>query len=103
MVIVIATVQCQPGHRKDFLREFRQIVPAVLAEEGCIEYGPTVDASTDLENQNLDDNRVTIVEKWESLETLKAHLVAPHMLEYRPKVKDFVAAAELRVLECAGD
>lgn len=103
MVIVIATVQCQPGHRDDFLNEFRQIIPAVLAEEGCIEYGPTVDATTDLDNQNSDENRVTIVEKWESLESLKAHLVAPHMLEYRPKVKEFVQSAELRVLECAAE
>ena len=103
MVIVIATVQCQPGHRDDFLTEFRQIVPAVLAEEGCIEYGPTVDATTDLDNQSRDENRVTIVEKWESLEALKTHLVAPHMLEYRPKVKDFVQSAELRVLECAAE
>ena len=103
MVIVIATVQCQPGHRDDFLNEFRQIIPAVLAEEGCIEYGPTVDATTDLDNQNSDENRGTIVEKWESLESLKAHLVAPHMLEYRPKVKEFVQSAELRVLECAAE
>jgi quinol monooxygenase YgiN len=101
MITVIATVQCQPGHRDDFLREFHAIVPLVQQEEGCIEYGPTVDASTDLGNQHTDENRVTIVEKWESLTALKSHLVAPHMDAYRPQVKDLVKSAELRILESA--
>lgn len=101
MIIVIATVTCTPGNRAAFLAEFHKLVPDVLAEEGCIEYGPTVDAVTDLEKQNLDGDRVTICEKWESLAHLKAHLVAPHMDAYRPRVKDFVAGSELRVLETA--
>ncbi len=101
MIIVIATVQCTEGHREDFLQEFRSIVPTVLEEDGCIEYGPTVDAATDIGKQNKNGDRVTIVEKWESLEALKAHLVAPHMENYRPRVKDYVASSELRVLESA--
>ena len=98
MIIVIATVTCRVGHRDDFLREFRLLVPEVLKEDGCIEYGPTIDATTDLDKQSVDANRVTIVEKWESVDALKAHLIAPHMEAYRPKVKDFVEASELRVL-----
>lgn len=101
MIIVIATIQCKPGKRDSFLAEFLQVVPQVLKETGCLEYGPAVDASTDLANQNRDADRVTIVEKWESLATLQAHLVAPHMHAYRPRVKDFVASSELRVLEAA--
>ena len=94
-------MQCAEGQRDSFLAEFRKIIPLVHAESGCLEYGPTIDAASDITNQNVDGNRVTIVEKWESIETLKAHLVAPHMLEYRPKVKDFVVSSELRVLEDA--
>ncbi|MEZ6130962.1 MAG: putative quinol monooxygenase [Planctomycetaceae bacterium] len=101
MIIVIATITCRPGMRAAFLAEFAKIVPDVLAEQGCLEYGPTVDADTDLSNQNCSDDRVTIVEKWESLADLKAHLVAPHMEAYRPGVKDLVAASELRILEAA--
>jgi len=98
MITVVATVQCQPGHRADFLSEFHQIVPDVLKEQGCIEYGPTVDVASEIPGQHTDEDRITIVEKWESLEALQAHLAAPHMAEYRPKVKDFVVSAELRVL-----
>lgn len=42
---------------------------------------------------------MTIVERWESLDALKAHLEAPHMLEYRQKVKDFVKEVKLQILQ----
>jgi len=40
-----------------------------------------------------------VVEKWESVEALKAHLQAPHMQAYRPRVKDFVVSAKLQILQ----
>jgi quinol monooxygenase YgiN len=49
--------------------------------------------------QHLDENRVTVIEKWESLEALHAHLRAPHMLTYREQVKDMVEDLSLNVLE----
>ena len=101
MITVIATITLKPGTRERFLEEFHQIVPLVLQEEGCVEYGPTTDASTPIVNQHVDENRVTIVEKWTSVACLEAHLTAPHMIDYRPKVKDFVESSELRVLEAA--
>ncbi len=102
MIIVIAVIEIVAGKRDAFLNEFRKIVPDVRAEDGCIEYGPTVDATTDIEAQIPNrDNVVTVVEKWESLDALKAHLVAPHMLEYRPKVKDIVVGSKLHILKNA--
>ena len=101
MIHVIAQIQLHPGTRGQFLAEFHKIVPAVRDEEGCIEYGPTSDIATDIADQHRDENLVTIIEKWESLSHLKAHLVAPHMVEYRIKVRDFVASMALHVLEPA--
>ncbi len=98
MIHVIATVDLLPGKRDAFLAEFRKLIPDVKAEAGCIEYGPTVDAETDIPNQSRNADRVVIIEKWETLAHLKAHAVAPHMQAYRPKVKDFVKSMELRVL-----
>ena len=51
---------------------------------------------------NLDtgrENVVVIVERWESLSHLEAHLVAPHMMEYRPKVREFISRVGLQILE----
>lgn len=99
MIHVIATVELQPGTREKFLVEFRKIVPEVKAEVGCIEYGPAIDAETDLPNQfKIGADKLTIIEKWQDIATLKAHLVAPHMQAYRPKVKEYVKGMELRIL-----
>ena len=99
MIHVIATVQLVAGKREAFLAEFRKIIPLVRAEEGCLEYGPAVDLGTDITAQGpARENVVTVLEKWQSLDTLKKHLQAPHMVAYRPKVKDFVQSVQLQVL-----
>jgi quinol monooxygenase YgiN len=102
MIHVIATIELRPGRRDEFLAEFRRLVPLVRAEVGCLEYGPTVDARTDIAAQPpVRDDVVVVVEKWASLAALKSHLVAAHMQEYRARVKELVAKVELRVLESA--
>jgi quinol monooxygenase YgiN len=100
MIHVIATLHAAPGRGGDLLREFKRIVPTVRAEAGCIEYGPTVDIDSGIEG--LPPARadvLTVVEKWESVSALKAHLSAAHMHAYRVAVKDVLAGAEIRVLE----
>lgn len=100
MIHVIATIELNPGTRESFLTEFRKIVAPVRAEAGCIDYGPTTDAETGIAAQgSVRPDVVTVVERWESLEHLQAHLVAPHMVEYRPKVKDFVKTVKLQILK----
>ena len=100
MIHVIATIELNSGRRDDFLAEFRNIVPTVRDEDGCLEYGPTVDLETTIGVQPpLRGDVVTVVEKWENLEALEAHLIAPHMLEYRAKVKDLVQQTIVHVLE----
>ena len=102
MIHVIATVELNPGTRDKFLAEFRKLVPEVKAEAGCIEYGPTVDAQTDIAIQyKVGPDRVVIIEKWADVASLKAHGVAPHMQAYRARVKEFVKGMELRVLSPA--
>ena len=100
MIYVIATVEVRPGKREAFLAEFHKNLPNVRAEKGCVEYGPTVDVKTDIKTQiPLRENTVTIVENWESLQVLQAHLQAPHMKEYRENIKDIVTGLSLQVLE----
>jgi quinol monooxygenase YgiN len=102
MIYVIATIEVAPGKRADFIREFQANVPNVLAEEGCIEYAPTIDFETAIPAQGgVRENVVTIMEKWSSIEALEDHLIAPHMLAYRAKVKDMLVKVTLQVLEPA--
>src|SRR5262245_6781507 len=102
MIHVLATIELQPGKRDAFLAEFHKVMPAVRAEVGCIEYGPAIDAATDLpQQQRLGENAALVVEKWASIEDLKAHLVAPHMLAYRERVKGLVVGSRLQILQPA--
>ena len=102
MIHVIATIELVPGKRDDFLTEFHKIVPHVLAEEGCLDYGPTVDVETTLPNVTPRPNVVTVVEQWDGMDELEAHLVATHMVEYRKIVKEWVVGSQLQILAPAG-
>ena len=100
MIHVIATIELNPGTRAAFLTEFRQIVAPVRAEAGCIEYSPTIDTETGIAAQGPSrPDVVTVVERWESLKHLQAHLAAPHMVDYRPRVKEFVKSVTLQILK----
>ncbi|RYZ03308.1 MAG: antibiotic biosynthesis monooxygenase [Comamonadaceae bacterium] len=100
MIHVIATIDLAPGTRDAFLEAFRQNVPAVLAETGCLGYSPSIDADTGWPNQHLvGADRVVVVEQWADTEALKAHGAAPHMKAYRAAVKPYVLGMELRILQ----
>lgn len=102
MIHVIATIEIVDGKRHDYLAAFHELVPLVRAEEGCIEYGPAIDVATQIEIQEpLQENMVTVIEKWESIAALQAHLQAKHMQENREKVKDMLAGVKIRILEPA--
>ena len=102
MIHVIATIDTAPGKRAEFLTHFAWVTPLVRAEDGCIEYGAAVDLASGLGVQPaVRPDVVVVVEKWESLDHLKAHLTAPHMAEYRVRVKELVKGVSLQVLEPA--
>ncbi len=42
-----------------------------------------------------------MVEKWATLDALRAHLAAPHMAEYRQRVAGLVRAVSLQILQPA--
>ena len=101
MISVIASIALKPGTRAQFVEIFNANVPAVLAEQGCIEYFPAIDVESGLDAQSKDENMVTVIEKWESVEALHAHLEAPHMLQFRQDAGDMIEGLTLKILEKA--
>ena len=99
MINVIASIYIKEGKLSDYLRVLKANVPMVRKERGCIEYVPAGDMETGLAAQVLDRNVVTILERWESLEALNAHLASPHMLDYHEKVKDMVDRVSVKVIK----
>jgi len=99
MIHVLAHITAKPGQREALLKEFRAIIPVVHAEKGCIEYGPAIDAEgAGAIQTRIGADSFVVVEKWESLETLKAHAAAPHMAAYGARTRDMVAARVIHVL-----
>lgn len=101
MITVVASIRVKAGRLSEFLEIFKSNLPSVRNEQGCVEYYPTVDINADLPPQDLDENAVTVIEKWESLDALHEHLKSPHMLAYRKKTKDIVEGLSLKVLRRA--
>lgn len=99
MVHVIAVITAKPGKRDEILNHFRANVPNVLKEEGCIEYGAAVDATPALPIQTpYGPDTFVVIEKWASLDALKAHAAAPHMAAYAAKTKEHIATRLIHVL-----
>jgi quinol monooxygenase YgiN len=99
MVHVIAVITAKPGKRAAILEAFRANVPAVRAEQGCIEYGAAIDAENALSIQKKwGDDSFLAIEKWESMEALKAHAAAPHMAAYGAKTRDLIASRVIHIL-----
>ena len=99
MIHVIASIRIRPGTLGALLEVYKTFIPQVRAEKGCIAYTPTIDFDTDIPTQTKEPDVVTIVELWESLEDFHAHLVAPHVVAYRERVKDILVNVSIKVLD----
>jgi quinol monooxygenase YgiN len=102
MLHVVAIITAKPGKRAEILAAIRANLPAVRAEQGCIEYGPAIDAEGIGPFQTpAGPDTVFVIEKWADAAALKAHAAAPHMAAYAAKVKDLVATRVIHVLASA--
>ena len=100
MIQVIAAIELRPDCLDEYLAVLHENVPKVKAEEGCLAYEPSVDVDSGLPVQGeIRQNTVTLVEAWVNLDSLHAHLKAPHMTTYREAVKDYVQDVRLQVLQ----
>jgi quinol monooxygenase YgiN len=102
MIHVVAVITAKPGMRQRLLDAFHANMPAVHAEKGCIEYGPAVDAEGAGSFQTkFGGDSFVVIEKWESLDALKAHAASPHMAAYAAKTRDMIESRVIHVLSPA--
>ncbi len=98
MIHVLAFITAKPGRREEILAAFRANVPAVRAEDGCIEYGAAVDVEPGGDVARFGTDTFVVIEKWASAGALAAHAKAPHMLAYREKTAGLIASRAVHVL-----
>ncbi len=99
MIHVVAILTAQPGQRAAVLEAFHANMPAVHAEQGCIEYGPVIDApGAGAVQTKLGEDTFMVIEKWESMDALKAHGTSSHMAAYAEKTRPLLASRVVHVL-----
>jgi quinol monooxygenase YgiN len=99
MIRVVAIVTAKPGRRDELLTKFHALIPIVHAEQGCIEYQPTIDAEGFGASQaKLGPNKFVVIESWADADALKAHGVAPHMAAYRLETKELTESVVVHML-----
>ena len=99
MIHIVAIITAKHGKRDEILKNFKANVPAVHAEKGCIEYGATIDEPNGGGiHTRLGPETFVVIQKWESIETFKAHGSAPHSLAYDVKVRDVLTGRDIHVL-----
>lgn len=99
MIHIIAFIAAKPGQREALLNEFRQVMPLVHAEDGCIEYRPVVDTPAfGFFQAPIGPDAFVVIEKWETAEKLRAHVTSAHMTAYHARTKELIAGRVVRVL-----
>ena len=86
--------------KADYIAQTKAILDAVRREDGCLEYRLLGDAETDWEKpQRFGERTLWMLEKWASVNSLKAHLETPHMKAFGPKVAGMKSGSTFHVLE----
>ena len=99
MIHVIAVITAKPGQRDIVLTAFTANMPAVHAEQGCIEYRPVIDAADAGSIQTeVGPDSFLVIEKWETMADLGVHAKSAHMTAYANQVKDLIAERVVHVL-----
>lgn len=98
MIHVLAIITAHAGRRAAVLEHFHANIPAVRAEEGCVEYGPVIDAT---DHSGYGPDTFVVIEKWTSIDTLRAHAKSAHMAAYGARTKDLVANRVVHVMQDA--
>ena len=84
----------------DYVGKTLAVVPTVRAEDGCQMYTLLKDAATDWEKpMRFGERTMWMLEKWDSVDALKAHLETPHMKAFGPSVRPMRTASTFHVLE----
>ena len=84
----------------DYTDKTLAVVPTVRAEDGCRMYTLLRDAATDWDRpMRFGERTMWMLEKWDSVDALKAHLETPHMKAFGPSVRPMRTASTFHVLE----
>jgi len=74
VIIVAVEIAVEEGAAERAREAIAKMERATRAEEGCITYAFSVDVS--------DPSMLRVIERWRSIEDVRAHMQTPHMAEF---------------------
>jgi quinol monooxygenase YgiN len=80
---VVAELSAKPGSEEQLKSLLLSVIPAVRAEDGCIQY--------DLHVSTKDPAQFVFYENWRNADALKAHAASAQMKAFGEKAKDLLA------------
>lgn len=98
-VHVVAALMSNPGQRADVLALFNEMMPPVLAEEGCIAYEATIDTKDRSPTQTeYGSDTFVVIEKRANLTALCAHSARLHLAAFAERTKDIMTSRTVHIL-----
>ncbi len=88
-ILVLAKVEPKEGCQDSIIEVSKDLIYETLLEEGNIEYQLLT---------SIDDDTLTFVEKWESLEALEKHMGSPHFLNFGEETEEFIENMTIQVI-----
>lgn len=82
MIKVVAKNFLKEGTKEEVLEIFKELVAETVKEKGCIKY----EVFEDLKNPNI----LSMIEEWESMEDLTAHMNSEHFKKLVPSLAKFM-------------
>lgn len=99
IVHVIAILTAKPGQRSNVMTLFHELVPTVLAEQGCITYEAAVDTKNGTPTQSeYGPDTFVVIEKWANLTALRSHSASSHMEAFAERTQLMMAGRSVYIL-----
>ena len=88
-IVVLAKVYPKNGCRDSIIEISQELIENTLKEDGNIDYQLL---------KSINDDALTFVEKWETLDALKKHMASPHFQSFGDETHDFVENMDIQVI-----
>ena len=93
MYNIYVVFNCLPGKREAFVERVKKegILADILSENGCKKY--------DYYFSEADENKLLLVEAWETKAHQEIHITQPHMVKLRDFKDEYIASTILKEFE----
>ncbi len=99
MVYVYGSIKVKKGKVQEFIKTFNAFAIEVRKEPGCIEYLPAIDIQPAIPGQLVDENAVSIIERWKDMKSLQVHVSTPAFQKEMEREKDMVEGVTLKIMQ----